>query len=302
MKYVAPSAPQSIGGVLDDWIRLFRSSFGACWALALIAALAEALMQFMITPSLATPNVSAVQRYLQYWSALRAPTIFLTDLVFWLILLLLYGAVLAQQAAIVRGDEPFSFGSALAKGLRRMPQLLLGAVLLVLILTAIWIPLGIGAALWVPLRHTPLGILIAALGIIAAVIAIIYLLVRLQLWMAVVFTENRGGAAALGRSWELVQGHWWRVTGIGFVAGVVIWIFAMTVGALIGVVVGVMGIHGTSPGLLLRRLQLIGAIGALARLVTMPLLTAMWLAIYHDLILRREGGDLAARAEALGGR
>jgi hypothetical protein len=37
-------------------------------------------------------------------------------------------------------------------------------------------------------------------------------------------------------------------------------------------------------------------------LLTIPLLTAVWFAIYQDLILRREGGDLAARAEALSGK
>lgn len=306
MKYVAPSAPLSIGGVLDDWIRLFRSSFGACWTLALIAAIAEAIVQFSVTPTLPAPGMSPFQRYLEYWSTLRAPTMLLTDIVLWLILLVLYGALLAQQVAILHGEEPFSFGNAFSKGLSRLPQLLLGVVLLILIFTAISLPIGVGAALLFPaLRHTAgasaLGILIAVLGIAAVVIAFIYVAVRLQLWMAVVFTENRGGAASLGRSWDLVRGHWWRVTGIGFVAGIVIWICELAVGAVMAAMVGVMGID-TSPDLLLHRLQLISAIGGLARILTMPLLTAVWLTIYHDLIMRREGGDLAARAEALGGK
>jgi len=306
MKYVAPSAPLSIGGVLDDWIRLFRSSLGACWALALLAAVAGAIVQFTLTPDLATPGLSSYLQYLQYWSTLRAPTVLLTDIVYWLVLLVLYGALLAQQAAMVRGEEPFSFGKALSKGLNRVPHLVLGFVLLILILMAIFIPIGIGAAILLPaLRGTAgasaLGMLIAVLGITAVVIAAIYLMVRLQLWMAIVFAENLGGATALGRSWDLVKGHWWRVASIGFVAGVVIWIFELAVGTVIAAVVGFMGVHGTSPDLLIRRLQLIGAVGGLARILTMPLLTAVWLAIYHDLILRREGGDLAARAEALGG-
>lgn len=301
MKYVAPSAPLSIGGVLDDWIRLFRSSFGACWALALIAAIAGALVQFTATPSLPKSGVSSFQHFLEYFSALRAAPNFLADLIFWLILLVLHGAVLAQQSAIVRGEEAFSFGNALAKGLRRLPQLLLGVVLLILILTAIFIPIGIGAVVLIPLRHTRMGIVIAALGVAAAVIAATYVWVRLQLWMAIMFAENRGGAASLGRSWELVKGHWWRVTAIGFVSAIIIWIFSMAFGGAMGAVVGFVGINGSSSDLLVRRLQLIAAIGALARLVTLPLLTAAWLAIYHDLLLRREGGDLAARAEALSG-
>jgi hypothetical protein len=302
MKYVAPSAPLSIGGVLDDWIRLFRSSLGACWALALMAALAGGIVQFTLTPDLATPGLSSYAQYLHYWSTLRAPTVLLTDIAYLLVLGVLYGALLAQQAAMLRGEEPFSFGKALSKGLSRVPQLVLGFVLLILILMAMFIPVGIVAAIALPaLRGSAGAMLIAVLGITAVVIAVIYVTVRLQLWISIVFTENLGGAKALGRSWDLVKGHWWRVAGIGFVAGVVIWIFELAVGTVIAAAVGLMGIHGTSPDLLIRRLQLIGAVGGLARILTMPLLTAVWLAIYHDLILRREGGDLAARAEALGG-
>ena len=301
MKYVAPSAPLSVGGVLDDWIRLFRCSFGACWALALIGAIAGALVQFTTTPSLPKPGVSSFEHYLQYFSALRAPPNFLISIAFWLILFVVYGALLVQQAAIVRGEEAFSFQIALAKGLRRMPQMLLGWLLLVLIVVAISIPGGIGAAIFIPFRGTPLAVPLAALGLIALLIVLIYVMVRLQLWLAAMFVENRGGASSLGRSWDLVKGHWWRVTGISFVSGILIWILSMAFGAVIGAAIGFMGVDRASPDALVRQMQLIGAIGALARVLTVPLSTAVWLAIYHDLILRREGGDLEARAEALGG-
>lgn len=299
MKYVAPSAPLSIGSVLDNWIRLFRSSFGACWALALIAAAAGAVVELSITPMLPTPGATPLQNYLHYWSALRGPTTALSDIALWFIGLVVYGALLAQQAAVIRGEETFSFGGALAKGLRRVPQMLLGGVLLVLIILAICIPLGIGAAVIIPLRHSPLAVLIGVLAVIAFAIVLIYVTVRLQLWMAVMFSENLGGASSLGRSWQLVKGQWWRVTGIGFVAGVVVWVVTMAIGAVIGIVAGVMGIHGATAELVLRRVQLIGAGSQVARLLTMPLLTAVWFAIYQDVRLRREGGDLAARAEAL---
>jgi hypothetical protein len=302
VKYVPPSAPLSMGGVLDNWLSLFRSSLGACWAVALLAAAAGALVQLTITPSVPTTQLPAYQAYLQYLSALRGPRIILTDIAFGLLTLLVYGALLTQQAALVRGEEPFSFGTALAKGLGRVPQILLGTVLLVLIVMAVCIPGGIAAAVFIALRHEPLAIFFAALFAAALIAVLIYVTVRLQLWLAAMFIENCGAATSLGRSWDLVKGHWWRVTGLGFVSGIVIWILTMVIGAVIGFGVGLVGIHGTGPDLLARRLQLIGAVSEVVRLLTMPLLTAAWLAIYHDLTLRREGGDLAARAEALGGR
>lgn len=302
MKYVAPSGPLTVGGVLDNWLRLFRASFGACWALALLAAIAGALIQLTITPTLPPPGGTALQNYLHYWSTLRGPATALADIALWFVSVVVYGALLAQQTALVRGGETFSFGAALAKGLSRVPQLLLGTLLLVLIIAAICIPFGIAAAVMIPLlRHSPLAILVAVPAVIAMVIVLIYVTVRLQLWMAVMFSENLGGASSLGRSWDLVKGQWWRVTGVGFVSGIVIWILSAGIGAVGGLVIGFIGIHGTTPDAMLRRVQFIGAAGQVSQLLTMPLLTAVWLAMYQDVRLRREGGDLAARAEALSG-
>lgn len=301
MKYVAPSAPLTIGGVLDNWLRLFRASFAACWAIALIAAIAVAMMQLLIIPRLPTPGVPAAQYYLQYFSALGTGKILLGDIAVWLVTLLVYGGLLSQQAALVRGENTFSFADALGKGLQRLPQMVLGVVLTILIIVAVCIPAGIGGIVFLALHRAPLGGLLLAVGIIITVLLAIYVSLRLSLWMAAMFSENRDSAAALKRSWQLVKSHWWRVTGIVFVSGIVIWILSVAGGFVAGVIAGLMGVRGTTPELLIHRIQLIGAVAAVARLLTMPLLTAVWLAIYHDLKLRREGADLAERSEALSG-
>lgn len=302
MKYVAPSSPLGIGGVLDNWLRLFRASFAGCWPLALLAAIAGALVELATAPLAPITTGTMLQRDLAYWSALSAPRALLPYLVLWLVTLLVYGALLAQQAALVRGEEVVSFGDALAKGLRRVPQMLLGTVLLILILAAICVPGGIAVAVMIALRQSPLAMLLGGLVIVALIFVLLYVSVRLQFWMAVLFGENRGAAASLGRSWDLVKGHWWRATGILFVSGIVIGILSWAIGLVAGIVIGVMVVHGTTPDVLMRRVQLIGAGAQIGRLFTMPLLTAVWLAIYQDMRLRREGGDLAARAEALSGK
>lgn len=303
MKYVAPSAPLAIGGVLDNWLRLFRSSFSACWPFALLAAAAGAALQFWLTPKFPVmrPGMPLLQYYAQYWSTLRGPSILLLDIVFWFVSLLVYGALLVQQAAVIRGEEPFTFGTALTKSLRRVPQMLLGCLLLLLIVAAIFTPVGVGAAIMIAFHPSERAIFLGVLAALALLVVFIYITVRLQLWMAVMFSENSGGPSAIGRSWDLVKGSWWRVTGIGFVSGIVIWVVTLAIGAVIGIVVGVAGFHGDTPDRLVRRVELIGAASQIGRLLTMPLLTAVWFAIYQDLKLRREGGDLAARAEALSG-
>lgn len=300
MSYVAPGAPQSIGGVLDDWLRLFRESFRSCWALALIGALANAYQQYMLVPRLPRPGLSLTQYFTQLGSAYRAPSVFLTDIVFWLLLLVLYGALIVQQLTLARGRTPGSLGAALSASLSRLPQMLLGVALVALIEGALVGCIVFGAIALLPLYHSVLLAAMAVLAMLALVIVIIYVSVRIQFWLAALFDTDSGGAAALGRSWRLVGGHWWRTTSIGFVAGIVIWILGLAVSAVAGLLAGWFSFTGGALAVL-SHLRLIAIIGAFARVLTMPLLTAVWVAIYHDLKLRHEGADLAARAEAFGG-
>ncbi len=306
MKYVAPSEPQPVGGVLDDWLRLFRCSFRRCWILALIAAGAGMALQLLAVPRPPRAGMTLLQYLQQTASTVRTPQVIVGDVIFWLIVLVVYGALLAQQAAVARGDESQSVGDSLWAGLRRLPRMLLGGLLLALILGAIILPAAISAGLLIGLHQAgresvPL-LLGAALGMLALALLLLYVWVRLEFWLPVIFVENCGGAASLGRSWRLVKGHWWRVTAITFVAGIIMWILNLAIGGTLGLIGGILASHGLGPGDILYRIRIGAALALIARVVTMPLLAAVWLAIYHDLRLRLEGLDLTARAEALGGR
>ena len=307
MSYVAPSSPLSIGGVLDNWMRLFSASFSRCWALALVAVAVTATVQFLVTPVLPLPHQNPLV-YLQHTlSMVRAAS--LLYIVSGLVGLVVYGALLAQQVAVMRGSPPLSFAGALGRGLRRLPRMLLAAVLMLLIVVAACLPIGLGVAVLVGARDAghasgslTLGVV---LGSFALTLVVIYLSVRLEFWLPALFVEDCGGAAALGHSWRLVKGHWWRVTMINFVAVIILLILSMAVNWVAGLVGGVFGLHAidalTDPAQFIRRMRVVSAIAATASVVTLPLVTAMWLSIYQDLKLRREGADLAARAEALSG-
>lgn len=306
MSYVPPSAPLSIGGVLDDWLRIFRSSFSRCWAIALIATAAGALIEYLAIPTLPPAGTPPLQYYLHMYATMSAPQSFGAQVAFWLVIGIVYGALLTQQSAVIRGDASLTGGKALATGLNRLPQMVFGAILFVLIMIAVAIPVGIIAAIDVAEYHDHFGLalsplmFVTALGAVLAMSAFIYLGVRLQLWPAAIFADDYGGAASLGRSWDLVRGHWWRVAAIGFVAGVVTGILQFAVEGSLMLIAGVFRTHIGDVADFIRRVRTAAMVVQLARIVTMPLLTAVWLAIYHDLRLRREGGDLAARAEALG--
>ncbi len=307
MQYVAPSSPLSIGGVLDSWIRLFRASFSRCWALALIAVAGSAVMQFFITPPLPVPGQNPLQALQQIFALMRVAGLLM--IVSWLITLVVNGALLTQQVAIMRGETSPSISAALGAGVRRLPQMLLAAVLMTLIVAAVCLPVGVGVGVIIALRHAgqdpvALTFVVVVVGLALAAF-LFYLVVRLEFWLPAMFVEDCGGAAALGHSWRLVKGHWWRVTMISFVAVIIMAILNMALTWIAGSVVALAGIHAmdalANPAQFIHRMRIVGALAALGNVVIIPLLTAVALAIYHDLKLRREGGDLAARAEALSG-
>ncbi len=300
MTYVAPSAPQSIGGVLDDWLRLFRESFRHCWILALVAAAANAYEQSVLIPHMPPAGLPPLQYFTQLASTYRGPQVFLTDLVFWLILLVVYGGLLLQQLSLVRRHAPRSPGAALSASLSRFPQMLLGAVLLVACVGLLGAIIGVGVLVIFRLAHIVMVALLIGAVTLAIVAAVIYGSVRVQFWLAALIDQDLGGPRAIGRSWRLTRGHWWRITGILFVAGIVIWVLSIVFALIAGLLGGAFAATGGA-ATLLHHLRLVVVISSLSRLITLPLLTAVWVAIYHDLALRHGGSDLAARAEALGG-
>jgi hypothetical protein len=71
-----------------------------------------------------------------------------------------------------------------------------------------------------------LGVLIlywlaTAAGFIALIIPGIYVMIRLWVAPQSVVVEDRRGADALRRSWDLVKDNWWRVFGIVIVTGLI---------------------------------------------------------------------------------
>ena len=309
MTYQASSAPQSIGAVLDDWLRLFTASFNRCWLLALIAVLAGALLVFVVTPTLPPVTASLWQHRLQLWSLLNGPQNAFASILLLLITLIITGALFAAQVRVMRG-EAMSTGEALGVGLRRLPRLVLGMVLLALIEFGIMLPaiiLGVVGVVMFRLHAAELAqhgllILLAVAVLLAVLVAVLYVSVRLMLWQAAVFAEDDGAAGALGRSWRLVKGHWWRVTAILFVANIVIGILGFVVPWALSAAFGLFSLSAASLPDFGTQLRLAQVISQTTHLITLPLGSAAALVIYRDLMLRREGSDLAMRTEALGGR
>ena len=273
--------PRSLGGFLDETLRVYRSNF---WQFVAIAAIPAAV------------NVLA-----SLFSATEEPPLELLGG-----LLILASLVLS---VITAGAIVFGVAQHYVRGEVDIVDCLLHAfqVGVFLIAQAIVVTVVLGSVLVVGVIMFIIGALAEAFGngesdgVVVGLIVIGGLLtltgIAIAVWLGVrwfsasfaVVIEGKGPIAGLGRSWNLVTGSWWRVFGIGLVIFIVAIVAAMVISIPIGIVGGIAG--GVEGG------TVVGSIAAaIATVVVTPFAYIAGTLIYFDLRVRKEGFDLDALA------
>ena len=266
MNYELPSTPLSIGGVLDNAIRLYRFAIRRLWVLALIygaVVVAFTIFWSLTITSAIKPGTTAPKQAL---AALFSPVSIGMFLVVMVISMALYGALVKSISALAQGDTTLSIGGAIAVGLRRIPGVLLGGLL---------------------------SSLAMGVGFIFLLIPGIYLLGKWQLWLVAMFTEDTGAIQALEISWRLTRKRWWRAAAILGVAAILIYVVPLAFGLVSGLIVALAHLSATNKVFVEQGFTLV------ADLIVLPLAVCISVAMYHDFKLRAEGGDLAVRVGAL---
>jgi hypothetical protein len=254
--YSRPSAPRSIGGVLDDSIRLYKACARYWWVPSLLSALVSACVSFYASFALGEQATPALM-----FSLLRSPVVACSYLVILLLKTWFYCAMVGNINTVFLGGTPPS-GSGLADGLKMLPMAVLASILFFLTLFG---------------------------GTLLLVIPGIYVLGRLQFWIVALMAERNGARAALGSSWRLVKGHWWRAIAIVSMVFIMIVVVSMVFSFVFGLMaVFVRPDRGTA-------LVVVLALGALVNVFVFPAFPAALVATYYDLKLRKDGDDLAAR-------
>ena len=261
--YSRPTAPLPIGGVLDDAIKLYRESFARCWPIAVLSALVKGAFGIVLLvymrEAMAARSVTAMMQ------AYRQPPLMALYILYFVLSIALLGGLIASQYAVVRG-APISIGTALGVGFARLGRAVLAAIVT-----------------WV----------ILVVGLILLLIPGIYAIGVLCLWPVALYGDDAGAMQALGVSRDLIKGHWWRTTTILTVSIIIILVFTF----IVGLVTGIFSVFTHHD---LMAAQLYGQlVGVVANVFALPAIPAVLVAIYNDLKLRREGGDLAARLGAL---
>jgi len=121
----------------------------------------------------------------------------------------------------------------------------------------------------------------------------IWILVGWVAVLPVMFVENTGLVAAMGRSWQLVQGRWWRTFFILLLVFVLNYVVSLALGAFLYLGQLLLALF-ISPFLSLAIYQA-GVIAVSG--LTIPILQIAIVLIYFDLRVRREGLDLFQLAQ-----
>jgi hypothetical protein len=206
--YFKPTGPLTPGGVLAASWRLYLHAFRDCRWLALLYALQSALLAaWLLQPVRRFDAVS-----LDAMSNLDLPALNASALQFaraaagpacisLLVSAVLFAAMMIAPLAYAAGASRVGPLRALRLAARRVHWILLGTALTTLMVVG--------------------GMLLLVPGL--------YWSGRVTMWLVPVLAEDASAVRAIGRSWELTRGHWWRVStllsvaltlvGLGWAAG-----------------------------------------------------------------------------------
>jgi hypothetical protein len=137
-------------------------------------------------------------------------------------------------------------------------------------------------------------IVIVVVGLILLIIPGIWLAVKLSMVFPVVVFERRNPFAAIGRSWSLTSGHFWRTLGTLLVVFLITFIAQLVFGGVVG------GVLGASDASELTTAVVLTLVNLITLALTYPLWAAVTTVLYYDLRVRNEGFDLQLLAQGVG--
>lgn len=139
--------------------------------------------------------------------------------------------------------------------------------------------------------------------LLITLMAIAFCLLPLWIWIwvgwcvvvPVMFVENVGLLPAMGRSWRLVEGRWWRTFLIVFLMFVVFYVVSLALRAFLALGQALLQLIVSQ----LVVLWISGATTAIVDALVFPVLQIAIVLIYFDLRVRKEGLDLFQQAQLI---
>jgi hypothetical protein len=265
--------PLSVGEILDVAIKICIAHWRTLVQTVLIVVVPVQIISTLLTADytvssldIGTTNTQTAEETLDELNQ------YLGGLVLGTLLQVL--AVLLASAACFRAiaqsylGEDADWRSSLSYAVRRAPSLL-------------WLTVLYG-----------LGVLVGFIFVIAPGV---WLYIAWAFATPILLTEGIKGRRALGRSYGLVKGRWWRTFGVIALGFILASIVSSVVQALF--FAGIL-FNADNDALVLVLSAIAGIVGLL---ITTPLQAALLTVVYFDLRVRKEGFDLELLAQGIGG-
>ncbi len=126
-----------------------------------------------------------------------------------------------------------------------------------------------------------------------------YISTRWALYLAAVVLEDKGPIAALGRSYELTDRHWFRVVAILWVASTIVAVMLSVLSAFVTVPFTVYEAFRGQFGLSPTEAAISGAVTSVTRILLASIGSIVYTLLFIDLRNRREGTDIVERVSQL---
>ena len=273
--YSLPTEPGSIGQTLDAGFKLYVVSFKRALGLSILAMISVAVPMILATIVLVDFVVAETEPGVAMIGLMTVGTIGAMCLYMGF-----YLAVMCRIGGIAYGQD-LSFGASASMGMRRLFPVLVASLLYLIAII---------------------------LGYILLIIPGMFLGLSLAFYALCIVLEGDGIIESLKHSHRLVWGHWWRTAIIASVVFVIYYVFSLAIQIPFIVLEQVLVtpelpadatteiVQSFAP-LASGILSILGSF--ISAVVTFPLMAAVFVVVFHDLKLRREGQDLEARVETL---
>ncbi|MEJ0036613.1 MAG: hypothetical protein WDO68_11080 [Gammaproteobacteria bacterium] len=274
-----PDGPQSVSQVLDTGFRIFKVSLVRCLLFGAVAMIAGQL-----------PNFYSLARGEPFGGYLRGDPITVVLAVVGSVVAVYFSAVmLIRQREVAEGSRR-PIRAELAEGLRRMPTLIGVAVVSVALLAVV-------PALLLVAELKQVGSSAhLALVIVSVVLAVpvLWLLPGLAMAVAVAALTGNGVLASLKQGIWLAHRSWWR-TMLTFM----VWAVLLVVLNLVAVIMLMLSLQVFGASDVITLSAATPVVFVALRAIGLPFLVAIVLAVYGELIVRKQGVDLERRVASV---
>ncbi|MFF8651603.1 hypothetical protein ACF06D_25665 [Streptomyces griseoluteus] len=312
---VIPLRPLSIGEILDGAISTMRAYWRTVLGISLTVAVLTELCALLLrgvllrdtTSTLSDPDVTPAEALRSLGSITAGALLVGVVSVVGTIVATALLTTVTSRAVL---GKPIGVGEAWRESRGQLLKLLGLLMLLALITSGVLVAGALpGLVVGLVAGFDAPAVVLLVLGILAAVVVVIWLTVRFSLASPALMLERQGVWKSLSRSAKLVQGSWWRVLGVQFLAGLIAnmvsWIavnpFTVIAFAVNGEkMTALMGTGAQPAGWSFLLITGIGSV--IGATLTMPVKAGVTVLLYIDQRIRREALDLElARAAGVQG-